>query len=319
MKETIKAILREDVKKNSLNIVVTRPDQKLIIMRGIPGAGKSTKAKSLVGEGVIHSTDEVIEAKGDYREFFKKMVESKNFFPLMNAHGTNLKNAIKSMTEGISPVIVDNTNIKANEPKKYVVEALKLGYDDANISIVDIGTAGLDAKTLSERNSHGVPLEKIEMMMASHKGQGELTLKKILEAKDMFDGKKAKVLYSAIVLTEKSRAKLIAASQGEIPDGWDIFAHHMTIVFGKELPANMKPMLGKTVEITATKFGRNDLAMSVLVDGFESLNDKPPHVTLAVNTKGGGKPVDGGLIDNWVKITPIKLSGVVTEVKPTSK
>jgi hypothetical protein len=33
-------------------------------MRGIPGSGKSTKAKSLVGEGIIHSTDDVITSQG---------------------------------------------------------------------------------------------------------------------------------------------------------------------------------------------------------------------------------------------------------------
>jgi adenylate kinase family enzyme len=33
-------------------------------MRGIPGSGKSTKAKSLVGEGIIQSTDDVITSQG---------------------------------------------------------------------------------------------------------------------------------------------------------------------------------------------------------------------------------------------------------------
>lgn len=234
----------------------------------------------------------------------------------MNAHGTNLNNAIKSMTDGVSPVIIDNTNIKAGEPKKYVTEALNMGYADANISIVDVGTGGLDAKGLSERNTHGVPLEKIELMMKAHKSTGELTLKKILEAKDM-DKKKTKVLYSAVVLTTKSRERLINASKGEIPDEWVIFGHHMTIVFGKPLPEDLKHMLDKPVELTATKFGRSDMAMSVLVEGFKSINDKPTHVTIAVNTADGGKPVDGGLITEWVTIKPIKLKGVVKEITIT--
>ena len=37
MKDKIKSILREGVIKNSLGIIVTKPDQELIIMRGIPG------------------------------------------------------------------------------------------------------------------------------------------------------------------------------------------------------------------------------------------------------------------------------------------
>jgi adenylate kinase family enzyme len=38
-------------------------------MRGCPGSGKSTLAKSLVKEGVIHSTDDVIESWGYYNDF----------------------------------------------------------------------------------------------------------------------------------------------------------------------------------------------------------------------------------------------------------
>jgi len=38
MKITIKEILREGIVKNSLGVVISRPDQVLIVMRGIPGS-----------------------------------------------------------------------------------------------------------------------------------------------------------------------------------------------------------------------------------------------------------------------------------------
>jgi len=78
------------MKKNVLNIEITRPSQKLFVMRGIPGAGKSTMAKSLMGEGIIHSTDDLIEATGDYRGFFAKMIESGDFKDLSRMHSKNL-------------------------------------------------------------------------------------------------------------------------------------------------------------------------------------------------------------------------------------
>ena len=134
--------------KNSLGIEITRPNDVLVIMRGVPGSGKSTTAKRLVGEGVIHSTDTIIESKHDYNKFFKDMIDSKNFAPLSRVHSENLKNAKKSMDEGISPVIIDNTNIKANEPKAIVEHALKLGYANENIEFVQVGTAGLTAEAL---------------------------------------------------------------------------------------------------------------------------------------------------------------------------
>ena len=98
MKDKIKSILREGTLKNSLGVTITRPDQVLIVMRGIPGSGKSTKAKELAGtDGVIHSTDDVIEAQGDYREFFEKMITTKDFSPLSKAHSTNLTNLTNSL------------------------------------------------------------------------------------------------------------------------------------------------------------------------------------------------------------------------------
>ena len=56
-------------------------------------------------------------------------------------------------------------NIKANEAKAYVVAALEIGFDDNNIQICDVGTRGLSAEQLAESNTHGVPLDKIQMMI----------------------------------------------------------------------------------------------------------------------------------------------------------
>jgi hypothetical protein len=38
MKENIKQILREGIDKNALGVLVSRPTQELIVMRGIPGS-----------------------------------------------------------------------------------------------------------------------------------------------------------------------------------------------------------------------------------------------------------------------------------------
>ena len=138
MKDNIKRILREDVQKNMLGKSVNKPDQVLIIMRGIPGAGKSTKARELKGSGEIFSTDDRIEAQGDYNEFFSNMIKNKDFSPLGKVHGLNFKMAEKAMKEGVSPVIVDNTNIRPSEAKNYVESALRMGYADDNIITVII-------------------------------------------------------------------------------------------------------------------------------------------------------------------------------------
>jgi predicted kinase len=308
MKENIKQILRESMSKNVLGVTVTKPNQELIVMRGIPGAGKSTKAKSIVGQGKIHSTDDVIEAGGDYNEFFAKMIASKDFTPLSRAHSTNLKNAIASMKSGVTPVIIDNTNIKQNESKAYIVAALEMGYDDNNIKFVDIGTAGLEAAELAKRNAHGVPLEKIEAMIASHTAQGPLTLKSVLDSKDMY--KQSDVLYSCILLDNQSKSTLLSMVGDRIPEGWKVFAHHMTINLGE---LKDKTDLGKQVTLTVEEVGISDMAMAVKVSGYPSKNEIP-HITIAINPDGG-KPVMSNQITKWQPIKKFMIGGVVTEIK----
>lgn len=308
MKDTIKQILRENTSVNALGKPVTRPNQELIIMRGIPGSGKSTKAKSIVGQGVIHSTDDLIEKSGDYREFFAQMIAAKDFTPLSRMHSQNLKDAITSMKSGKTPVIVDNTNIKHNEPKAYVMAALEMGFADNNIKFVDIGAAGLEAQQLADRNSHGVPLDKIEMMIASHTGQGEMTLRKVLDAKDIY--KQSDVLYSAVVLDQASKTRLLEFVGDKIPQGWKVYAHHMTINMG---PLKDKTDVGKNVVITAIGLGLSDKAMAIKVEGYPSKN-AIPHITVAINPDGG-KPVMSNDITKWQNIKQFNLMGTVTEIK----
>jgi predicted kinase len=313
MKEKIKEILRESVEQNALGVAVTRPSQELIVMRGIPGSGKSTKAKSLAGQGKIHSTDDLIEKSGDYREFFAKMIASGDFSSLGRMHSQNLKDAIASMKAGVSPVIIDNTNIKHNEPKSYVVAALEMGFADNNIKFVDIGTAGLEAKHLADRNTHGVPLEKIEAMIASHTSQGPLTLKSVLGSKDMYKSSSSDVLYSCVLLDNGSKNRLLDRFALDIPTDWKIFAHHMTINLGE---LKDKTDLGKEVILRVTKLGLSDMAMAVEVEGYPTKN-AIPHVTLAVNPDGG-KPVMSNDITKWQDIKPFNIMGVVTEIKKTA-
>jgi predicted kinase len=310
----IKEQLREGImKKNTLGALISRPNQKLIIMRGIPGSGKSTKANTLVGEGIIHSTDTVIESIGDYASHFARMIESGDWTMHSKVHHMNFVNAANSMKEGVSPVIVDNTNIKAVEAKKYVEAALAMGLDESNILIIDVADGGQTAEILAERNTHNVPLVTIKRMLASHKGVGVLTVNKILES----DGgiKPPKVLYTAVVLDAKSSDALIRKYSSIVPEGWNLFCSHMTILFGK--PLEDRSEIGKEVTLDVSSLGISDKAIAVSVKGYQTVN-AIPHITIAVNLSGGGKPYDSNNITDWVVTdfnNPLKLHGVVTEIK----
>jgi predicted kinase len=295
--------------KNILGYEVERPTQELVFLIGLPGSGKSTKAKTIVGDGAIHSTDDVISSMFDYSQFFKDMAEKNNFDSLHMMHMLNLQNAIISMHKGITPIIIDNTNLSRRDMKPYIEVALELGFDDNKIKFINIGTNGLTIDELFERNVHNVPLDKIKSMLDKHKNMGAITLENIMKENSKPIAKK-KVLYSGVIIDEQSRQRLFKLYDYIIkPKGWTDVAHHMTIKLGEPVDESE---VGKRVNLSVFKVGLSDKAMAVQVNGYPS-NNKIPYITLAINPDGG-KPKDSNYIESWINIAPFTVTGIVTNV-----
>lgn len=124
----------------------------------------------------------------------------------------------------------------------------------------------------------------------------------------------SKIAYSAVVLDEKSRSKLLNFLSSEIPENWETIAHHMTINLG-EIKPDFEKYLGMRVELSVIDLGISDKAIAVKVEGFPTVN-KIPHITIAVNRKEGGKPYMSNKITDWKPIKfNSKLTGKVMEVK----
>lgn len=122
------------------------------------------------------------------------------------------------------------------------------------------------------------------------------------------------VSYSAVVLDDKSRSRLIERFKSVIPEGWEIIAHHMTINMG-EIDPEFEKYLQMPVRLVVNDIAMDDKVIAVGVSGFGSRNAKP-HITLAVNRKAGGKPVMSNNLRNWKLLKkPLYLTGKVTEVK----
>lgn len=149
--------------------------RKLVIMRGLPGSGKSTEALRLAMEsghgGAICSTDEYfIGSDGVYR-FDPKRIAL--------AHTWNQERARTYMKDGCPLVIIDNTNTQAWEPREYCISGIRYGYD---ISFHEVRTPwAFDCEVLAQRNTHGCPLAAIERMAAHW--QSGLTVDLCLGAK----------------------------------------------------------------------------------------------------------------------------------------
>lgn len=121
------------------------------------------------------------------------------------------------------------------------------------------------------------------------------------------------VLYSAVVLDDESRSRLVERFKSIIPEGWEVIAHHMTINMG-EIDPKFEKYLQMPVRLSVNDVAWNDKVIAVGVTGFESNNAKP-HITLAVNRKAGGKPVMSNQLTDWKLLKkPLYLTGKVTEV-----
>ena len=123
------------------------------------------------------------------------------------------------------------------------------------------------------------------------------------------DNKKT-ISYSAVVLDHESSELLLNKFNGEIPDGWKKYAHHMTIALGKAIED--ENLLGSSQILTVTQIGKSDMVIAVRVEGFPSKN-KIPHVTLAVNPEGG-KPFMSNKIEEWKDIEPFEITGEVKNI-----
>jgi hypothetical protein len=173
-------------------------------MRGLPYTGKSYRAEQLLQEynnagslGVIHSTDEYF-----YKILKPEQPEVYNFNPhfLGDAHRWNRVRTQKAIEEGVSPIIIDNTNSTASEPKCYCVYAHHQDYEiqieeptsDRWLEIRELlrdKRGNKDklkkwAKILEEgsKNTHNVPAYSIERMM--WRWECDLTPLDILNAPD---------------------------------------------------------------------------------------------------------------------------------------
>ncbi|KAM8971372.1 NEDD4-binding protein 2 isoform X3 [Sarcophilus harrisii] len=131
--------------------------QTLVLLRGLPGSGKSFLARKLLEEnpnGVILSSDDFFYKNGQY-QFDGNL--------LGEAHEWNQKRAKEALEKKVSPIIIDNTNLQAWEMKPYIIMSQKHKY---KVHFREPDTWWkFKPKELARRNIHGVTKEKIVRML----------------------------------------------------------------------------------------------------------------------------------------------------------
>lgn len=154
----------------SLSRLVEEKRKIMILLRGLPGSGKSYLAKRINSHfgGYIASADNYFMRSGEYR-FDPDLLEY--------AH-CDCQNKVKDKArEQISPIIVDNTNLESWEMKPYVVTALEFGYV---VHLLEPSTEWKNNPRICHRyNRHDIPLEKIIRM--KEKFDRNITAEKLIK------------------------------------------------------------------------------------------------------------------------------------------
>ena len=137
--------------------------RRCVIVRGLPGSGKSTLSRnitavvSLLPIGAICTTcctDDYFMHSGEYKF---------NGLQLTKAHDWNRSNFKRAIDNNYNLIVVDNTNTQFWEMAPYIEGAINNRYE---LHIAEPTTDwAFNVDELFKRNTHGVPREAIEKML----------------------------------------------------------------------------------------------------------------------------------------------------------
>jgi predicted kinase len=139
--------------------------KKVVILRGIPGAGKTEYQKRFFPDACVCSANLYFyDADGHYQ-----------FNPsrLGKAHEFCMDNFKTAIADGRQLIVVDNTNTKQWEFDEYMYIAEREGY------LVEIIFIRCPPDIAAKRNIHGVPEDKVFIM---HKRFEAFEGEKIIDA-----------------------------------------------------------------------------------------------------------------------------------------
>jgi tRNA uridine 5-carbamoylmethylation protein Kti12 len=147
------------------------------VNRGLPGSGKSFRTRRLVEQFMANGLSVVVASSDDY--FVCPCCKAYSWYAdrLVDAHGWAQRKFESACAAGVDRVVVDNTNVSAQECRPYVQAAVGRGYE---VVFLEPETPwAFDLDELARKNTHRVPREALEQML--RRWVPDMTVRKALE------------------------------------------------------------------------------------------------------------------------------------------
>ena len=261
----------------------------VIIMRGLPGAGKSTLIEAMA------QVLDVVPVVCSADKFYADAKCTRTAANIADAHAACLAAFAAAVRSHERVVVVDNTNSQPREYEQYVLESERAGY---KVLVVEMQCAARAlVATLCQRSRHNVPLDACLAMYdrwqhdphavhvapwtpaprpveaAAHvepKPEGAVA------AADGFD-----VQYLGIFLQGEARARLLTLVPALHST---VSADHVTLVYQPSLSQLAEAPIGQAVDIRLVSAVHNGCCQCVAVrieSASVASNNRHPHITIS--------------------------------------
>jgi len=131
---------------------------KVIILRGLPGVGKTTCYNNIFGDLFICSADMFSGYYNDSRQYIwaPEVCDA--------AHKWCQQNFVKALVRGYETIVVDNTNLKRKAWGFYHHLATLMNY---KVCFIEFIAEHHQLEALAARNRHNVSLNSLKQMLAA--------------------------------------------------------------------------------------------------------------------------------------------------------
>ncbi|KAF1326250.1 putative muts-related protein involved in mismatch repair, partial [Globisporangium splendens] len=299
------------------NAATERPS--VVILRGIPGSGKSTLGREIAAIAkhrnascAIFSADLFFIGARGYEFDAKKIGHAHNDCK------KRFQNALFKNSTNI--LVVDNTHTQYWEYEGYAELALQHG---CRLQILEMTCPDLSTCIqMAKRNSHGVPVAKvIQMYLRWEADDRALTFLPqfeyaMLNRNPVSRNSDSSLVYVGLFIAADERAKLLESCR---PKHSNVFGEHVTL-FYKPTKAYVRHVaIGEEVAVRAVELVQDDQGQTIRVEFASQISlkmrNKIPHVTISTRNNVGAY-YSNELLEST---TARRIALVNQDDKPSSK